>query len=56
MLEILISLAPNYLKQMFNVCDNERYNLRSNQIHLSLERPKTNSFLKFFSQKSCELE
>ena len=36
---------PNYLVMVFTKCDNENYNLRSNNVKLSLPKPKTH-FLK----------
>ena len=38
---------------MFNVCDNQRYNLRSNQIPQSLERPKTNFIERTFPYRGA---
>ena len=45
MFKILKNMAPNYLTTMFRKRDNSNYSLRSNNLKLSLLKPKTD-FLK----------
>ena len=53
MFKVLEDLAPNYLRQMFNVCDNQLYDLRSIRIHLSLQIPETNFLKRRFSYRGA---
>ena len=42
-------MAPNYLTQLFNICDNQSYNLRSNDVKLALAaKHSTNSVREVF--------
>ena len=45
MFETLKGMVPNYLTQLFNICNNDDYQLRSNNLKIYLHKPKTN-FLK----------
>ena len=36
MYKISKGMALNYLTQLFNICDNQSYNLRSNDVKLAL--------------------
>ena len=51
MYKILKSLASNYLIQLFNICDNQYYSLRSNNSNLTLKKPKTNFLKRSFSYR-----
>ena len=51
--KIFERLEIKFLKQMFNVSNNQRYNLRSNQIPQSLERPKTNFIERTFPYRGA---
>jgi hypothetical protein len=45
MFKVLKNMAPNYLTTLFRKCDNSNYSLRSNNLKLTLPKPKTD-FLK----------
>jgi hypothetical protein len=44
-------MAPNYLTIMFRKCDNSNYSLRSNNLKLSLPKPKTDFLKRSFSYR-----
>jgi hypothetical protein len=45
-------MAPNYLTIMFRKCNNSNYSLRSNNLKLSLPKPKTDFLKRSFSYRS----
>ena len=45
----LTGKLPKYLVELFTKCENENYNLRSNNVKLSLGKPKTNLLKRSFS-------
>ena len=49
MYKISNGLATNYLTKLFNVCNNQNLNLRSNNIKLALAEPNTNFIKRRFS-------
>ena len=49
----LQGLAPNYLRQLLNVSNNNSYQLRSNNRNLSLPKPRTNFCKKSFSYRGA---
>ena len=46
-------MAPNYLTTMFHKCDNSNYSLRSNNLKLSLPKPKTDFLKRSFSYRGA---
>ena len=53
MFKILKNMAPNYLTTMFRKCDNSNYSLRSNNLKLSLPKPKTDFLKRSFSYRGA---
>ena len=53
MYKLLKGLAPNYLTQLFNICDNKYYNLWSKNTNLTLKKPKTNFLRRSFSYRGA---
>ena len=53
MFKILKNMAPNYLTTMFHNCDNSNYSLRSNNLKLSLPKPKTDFLKRSFSYRGA---
>ena len=53
MFKILKNVAPNYLTTMFRKCDNSNYSLRSNNLKLSLPKPKTDFLKRSFSYRGA---
>ena len=49
MFKILKGMAPNYLKILFNKCNNVNYDLRTNDLKMSLPTPKTHFLKKSFA-------
>ena len=49
MYKISNGLATNYLTKLFNICNNQNLNLRSNNIKLALADPNTNFIKRRFS-------
>lgn len=48
----LTGMLPKYISELFNKCNNTNYNLRSNDIKLSLDKPNTNFMKKSFSYRA----
>jgi hypothetical protein len=44
---------PQYLVKLFTRCQNNNYNLRSNQTNLELPKPKTNFLKRSFSYRAA---
>jgi hypothetical protein len=53
MFKVLRNMAPNYLTIMFRKCDNSNYSLRSNNLRLSLPKPKTDFLKRSFSYRGA---
>ena len=53
MFKVLRNMAPNYLTIMFRKCDNSNYSLRSNNLKLSLPKPKTDFLKRSFSYRGA---
>ena len=53
MFKVLKNMAPNYLTIMFHKCDNSNYSLRSNNLKLSLPKPKTDFLKRSFSYRGA---
>jgi hypothetical protein len=53
MFKVLKNMAPNYLTILFRKCDNSNYSLRSNNLKLSLPKPKTEFLKRSFSYRGA---
>jgi hypothetical protein len=53
MFKVLKNMAPNYLTILFRKCDNYNYPLRSNNLKLSLPKPKTEFLKRSFSYRGA---
>ena len=53
MFKVVKNIAPNYLTNMFRKCDNSNYSLRSNNLKLSLPKPKTDFPKRSFSYRGA---
>ena len=53
MFKVVKYIAPNYLTNMFRKCDNSNYSLRSNNLKLSLPKPKTDFLKRSFSYRGA---
>jgi hypothetical protein len=53
MFKVVKNIAPNYLTNMFRKCDNSNYSLRSNNLKLSLPKPKTDFLKRSFSYRGA---
>ena len=53
MFKVLKNMAPNYLTILFRKCDNSNYSLRSNNLKLSLPKPKTDFLKRSFSYRGA---
>ena len=50
----LTKRLPNYLTDLFTKCENDNYNLRSNNTKLSQLKPKTNFLKRSFSYRAAK--
>ena len=50
----LMGRSPNNITELFSKCDNENYNLRSNNTKLSLTKPNTNFLKRSFSYRAAK--
>jgi hypothetical protein len=46
--KVLNGMAPNYLTMLFHKCNNTNYHLRTNNLKMSLPKPKTDFLKKSF--------
>jgi hypothetical protein len=53
MFKVLKNMAPNYLTILFRKCDNSNYSLRSNNLKLSLPKPRTDFLKRSFSYRGA---
>ena len=49
----LKGMVPNYLTQLFNICNNDDYQLRSNNLKIYLPKPKTHFLKSSFSYRGA---
>ena len=54
MYEVKNVTAPDPIKNLFNVCDNQNYSLRSNLNDFKLDKPKRNFIKKSISYSSAK--
>ena len=47
--------APDLIKNLFNICDNQNYSLRSNLNNFKLDKPKRNFMKKSISYSGCKI-
>ena len=50
----LTGRSSNNITELFSKCDNENYNLRSNNTKLSLTKPNTNFLKRSFSYRAAK--
>ncbi len=53
MFKVVKNIAPNYLTNMFRKCDDSNYSLRSNNLKLSLPKPKPDFLKRSFSYRGA---
>ena len=53
MFKIIKGKAPNYLTMLFSNCNNINYQLRSNNLKISLPKPKTDFLKKSFAYRGA---
>ena len=53
MFKVLKGIAPNCLKMLFHVCNNTSYPLRTNNLKMSLPKPKTDFLKKSFAYRGA---
>ena len=53
MFKVLKGMAPDYLKTLFHICNNTSYSLRTNNLKISLPKPKTNFLKKSFAYRGA---
>ena len=53
MFKVPKGMAPNYPKTLFHVCNNTSYPLRTNNLKMSLPKPKTNFLKKRFAYRGA---
>ena len=51
MFKTLKEIVPNYITQLFNICNNDDYQLRSNNLKIYLPEPKTDFLKNGFSYR-----
>ena len=50
----LRNMTPKYISDLFHICQNYNYALRSNERKLSLPKPKTNFIKKSFLYRGAQ--
>ena len=53
MFKVLKGMAPDYLRTLFHICNNTSYSLRTNNLKISLPKPKTNFLKKSFAYRGA---